>query len=83
MQHPCFMPVVMLRLVSLLHLVVVKSLDDEDNLLWYSTCLEDAPETIFMDTVKGFFKVYKVNVQLSAVLLTFNCVSQGKKHIFF
>ena len=57
---------------------VVEALDD-DNLLWYSICPNELPMPLSINTVKGFLKVYKVNV-LSSLLsfALFNDIFQGK-----
>ena len=58
---------------------VVKAIDDEYNIVWHSICPEYVQETLLMDTIESFFKVYKVDVQPSLPLCAlFNDALQEK-----
>ena len=53
------------------------------NLLWDPVCPEDAPKTISVDAIKGFFEIYKVDVQLSQPFCALlNDVSQAEYLVY-
>ena len=63
--------------------VVIEALDDMYNLLWDPVCPEDAPKTISVDAIKGFFEIYKVDVQLSQPFCALlNDVSQAEYLVY-
>ena len=59
--------------------VVVETPDDKDDLLWNSTCPENAPYTFSVDAVKSLLKIHVVDVQLPLPFSSlFDDVRQGE-----
>ena len=72
--HPCLTPVFTSNLRSLWSMLHVNEIsveipDDIDYLERNSVCSETSTETVPVDAIKGFLKVYEVDVQLVFAIL--------------